>query len=112
MLVNGEKLHIITRRLFETDLRRHFVGEILDVSGAVIWVRGYAFVFDEFTKQFERHEELRTNIFPFIDAGLVITLLPKESLLEEIRYIFESNQRFITDGKTFKFNVTEFGMSR
>lgn len=35
IIERGEKVHIITRRLFESDLRRHFVGEVLDSEGSV-----------------------------------------------------------------------------
>ena len=32
VIVAGDKVHIMTRRLFETDLRRHFVGVVEEVS--------------------------------------------------------------------------------
>ena len=40
----GDKVHIITRRLFEDDIRRHFVGEVTRVSGELQEVQGYTFV--------------------------------------------------------------------
>jgi hypothetical protein len=113
MLSKGEKVFVITRRFFEEDIRRHFVGEVLELSGALVRVRGYAFVFDESTNQFVRREEQRTRIFSMIDAGVVINLIPEEVNLEEIRYRWnEKNQRIITDDKSFKMNVSEFGLYR
>jgi len=48
-----------------------------------------------------------------IDAGLVINVLPEEVILEEIRYRRnEKNQCIITDEKSFKMNVSEFGLNR
>ena len=42
----GDKLHIITRRRFENDVRRHFVGEVTAIFGELQEIRGYAFVFE------------------------------------------------------------------
>ncbi|HLC03620.1 MAG TPA: hypothetical protein VJK02_11330 [Anaerolineales bacterium] len=43
----GEEVHIITRRLFENDLRRHFAGLVEEVSRSLLRARGHVFVFDE-----------------------------------------------------------------
>ena len=113
ILSKGEKVFVITRRGFEKDLRRHFVGEILEVSAEAIKVRGYVFVFDEATNDFECYEGLRTSIFSLIDAGIVIVVLPEEIIIEEIRYSYdEKNRRILTDGKAFSLNVSEFGRNR
>jgi len=113
MLSKGEKIFIITRRLFENDLRRHFIGEVQEVSGAAIRVRGYTFIFDDTSKEFVRRDNPRTRIFTIIDAGLIIILLPGEVVLEEIKYsINEKNYRIITDEKSFSMNVNEFGVFR
>ena len=113
MLSVGEKVFIITRRLFEKDLRRHFFGEILAVSGATIRVRGYVFIFNESTNDFVRREKPRDRIFPLIDAGIVLIVLPEATILEDIRYsIDENNQRIASDKKALKINVSEFGANR
>ena len=113
MLAKGEKVFIVTRRLFETDLRRHFVGEVLEASGATVRVSGYGFVFDETNKEFVRREGLRIRIFPLIDAGLTINVIPREIILEDIRYSTnETSQRVITDNKSFQMNISEFGLNR
>jgi hypothetical protein len=113
MLSIGEKIFVITRRLFENDLHRHFIGEVQDVSETAVRVRGYAFVFDNLTCEFTRREDLRTRIFSIIDAGYVINVLPGEVILEEVRYSTnDKNQRVITDDKTLKMNVSEFGSTR
>ena len=113
ILSNGEKIFVVTRRSYEKDIRRHFIGEILEVSAVAIKVQGYVFVFDETNNDFKRYEKLRTCIFSLIDAGIVVTVLPEESILEEIRYTFDDeNRRILTDGKSFKLNVSEFGRNR
>jgi len=108
-LENGEKVFIITRRFFQQDLRRHFVGEVLESTETVARVRGYAFVYDDTNGNFEKRDDVRTRIFSLTDAGYTIMLLPSGAILEDVRYqVDEGNRRMITDGKTFKMNITEF----
>lgn len=108
-LNTGEKVFIIARRLFEKDLRRHFVGEVLESTDSAARVRGYAFIFDANSGDFVRRDEIRTRIFSLTDAGYIINLLPGEAVIEEISYqTTNNNQRILTDGKTFQMNVSEF----
>ena len=113
MLSKGEKIFIITRRLFEKDLRRHFIGEVEDVSGAVLRAKGHAYVFDDGTNKFLLREEDRTRIFSMTDSGILILVLPENIQIEEIRYSIDAqNQRVISDGKAFRLNISEFGPHR
>ena len=113
MLSKGEKVFVITRRLFEKDLRRHFVGEVQEVSGGAIRVQGYSFVFDEANNEFVRRNDSRIRIFSVIDATLMINVLHREVVLEDIRYLIDKNNHLIlTDDKFFKMDVNEFGVYR
>lgn len=111
VLSDGDKIVVITRRRFENDLRRHFIGEVLVASQTAIRVRGYQFVYDNLLSEFVKGEGLLTRIYPLIDAGLVFNVLPTEVVLEEVRYaITDNKQHVITDGKTFEISVSEFGI--
>ena len=114
MVLNfGDKIYVITRRLFEKDLRRHFVGEIIDVDDIAIKASGYEFVFDEGKNDIIRHDELRTRIFPVADAGFIFTIIPGEVNCKSVRFSFNNQQhRIITDGVNFHLNVSEFGINR
>jgi len=114
MVLNpGENVFIISRRLFEKDLRRHFVGEVQESTDTVVRIRGYAFVYDDNSQDFVKRDELRTRIISLTDARCIINLLPGDANLEDIRYqIDDRNQRIITDGKTFQLNVSEFSARR
>ncbi len=106
----GEKVHIITRRQFDGDLRRHFAGIVEEVEGSHMKVRGFAFIFDESTNEFVRREEERIRIVPLSDAGLIINVLPLEVDINELKYrIDRKGRRIITDGGKFSLNITEFG---
>lgn len=110
VLSKGEKVLVIVRRLFEKDLRRRFIGEITEATDSLIRVSGYAYIFDEGTKDYSRRDHLQTNIFSLIDAGIVIIVLPQEVNTEEIRYtVSDKGHKILTDGKSFKMRVSEFG---
>ena len=111
ILENGDKIFIVTRRLFEKDLRRHFVGEVHEATDMAVRIKGFAFIYDEQSAIFVRREEVRTRIFSLIDAGCIINVLPRDVVVEDIRYqTNDKNQRTITDGKSFKMNVSEFNI--
>ena len=46
ILQPGEKVHVVERRSFDTDIRRHFVGAVEDVDISAFRATGYAF-FDD-----------------------------------------------------------------
>ena len=49
MLNKGDKVFIITRKLFERDRIRMFVGEVQATTDMAMKVRGFVFVHDDFT---------------------------------------------------------------
>jgi hypothetical protein len=109
ILTNGEKVFIITRRIFEGGLRRHFVGEVQESTDSPVRVRGYAFVYDSRISDFLRREGLRTRILSLVDTNYVINLLPLEAIIEDIHYQVDAdNQRMFTNDKTFNMNISEF----
>ncbi len=110
VIAQGHKVHIVTRRLFESDLRRHFEGVVEEVSGAQIRARGYVFVFDEPSGDFVRRDEERRRVFSVSDSGLIINILPAETDLARLRYEMDAQgRRIVTDGGVVSMNVTEFG---
>jgi hypothetical protein len=105
----GDKLHIVTRRLFENDLRRHFAGEVQNVTENAVRLRGYSFVFDGISNEFKRREDVRIRLFPLTDSGLIINLLPAEADIDKITYeLSPENHMVVTDGKHFTLDLREF----
>ena len=41
----GDKIHVMSRRNFDNDLRRHFVGEVTQASDVAVLATGYVFVY-------------------------------------------------------------------
>ncbi|CAN5619693.1 hypothetical protein BH24DEI1_BH24DEI1_18260 [soil metagenome] len=118
LLSVGEKIHIVTRLLFENDVRRHFVGEVEAATESIARIRGYAFVFefDSNMYRFVRRPELRVRLVSLADGNNVINIIPREVDLEDLQYEdlqYDSSPGktkhvVITDGKSFSLDVHEF----
>ena len=109
VLTVGEKVHVITRRVFEEDLRRHFAGECTAVGSSLARIVGYAFVFDPARNEYLKRPELRTRIFPLTDSGLIITVLPAEVDFEKLKYGMSNGRLVLSDGSGYELDINEFG---
>jgi hypothetical protein len=109
----GEKIHLMMRRNFDGDLRRHFVGVIIDADKTVVRAEGYVFVFDVTTNLFVKRPQLRHRIVSLIDANNIINIIPAEVALDEVSYVIDKDRRLlVTDKKTFNLDITEFAFRR
>ena len=111
VLAVGEKLHIMTRRLFADDVHPHFVGEVLAVAGPLFKAQGYSFVFDSGTNSYVKHPRVRTRVFSISDAGHIITVIPQEVDLNSLAYRVVSGRLAITDSGGFSLEINEYGQS-
>jgi hypothetical protein len=107
ILEKGEKIHIITRRLFDGDLRRHFAGTVMsDVQQGLLRIEGYAFIFNANTNQYEKRTGLRTRIFSLVDGRHIVNVLPAAVDIEKVHYAkTEAGHLVITDGGTFELEI-------
>jgi hypothetical protein len=108
----GDKVHIITRRRFEDDVRRHFVGEVTGISGELQAVRGHAFVFAVGVNKYEKRPELRTRLFSLGQDGFIVNKLPRDVALAALEYRLDQKRLVITDGGGFSLDINEFGSAR
>jgi len=105
----GSKLHIITRRRFETDIRRHFIGEVIAISGELQEIRGYAFIFKSGMNEFKKLPELRIRIFSVGQEGFIVNKLPEDIAIESLQYRLVEKHFVVTNGGTFNLDINEFG---
>ncbi|HUV67871.1 MAG TPA: hypothetical protein VMW24_28535 [Sedimentisphaerales bacterium] len=109
----GEKIHIIVRRNFETDLRRHFVGEVVAAAECVVTVKGHAVVYDPARNQYEVKPDTRVRIVSLTDARNIINVIPRQTRIENTKYMLSTDNRLVvTDGESFTLDINEFGVSR
>lgn len=110
MLEKGEKIHIVERRYFPEDIRRHFCGEVLDSTEHLIRIIGYVWVFNTSTNQYNKKPEKRERVFCLGDR-LTINIINKETDIDTIKYSYNKEQgHFATDSKSFTLNISEFGI--
>ena len=111
VLAVGDKLHIMTRRLFADDVHPHFVGEISAVAGPLFRAHGYSFVFDSGMNSYVKHPEARTRLFSLSDAGHIVNVIPREVDLNSLQYRIVAGRLTITDSRSFSLEINEFGQS-
>lgn len=76
MLRPDEFVHVVERRVFQGDSRRHFIGRIETAADRAIRVRGYLFAYDSGLRAFVRKPEVRTRIIALDDSVIVNVLWP------------------------------------
>jgi hypothetical protein len=103
----GERVFVAGRRIFDGDIRRHFVGQVEASTDSIIRVVGYSFI-QTANDVFEKKPEKRTRIFPLSEGIYIINVIPQETLLQNVTYTVINDRLFITDGHTFKYDVEEF----
>ena len=113
MIEAGELLHIVTRRRFEDDIRRHFVGEVENSNETTVRVRGYSFIYDTNRNKFVKCPEFRTRIFSLCDSDNVIHVLDEDVKLGALNYGVSTDGRLVlTDGKEFELEIAELSFMR
>jgi hypothetical protein len=113
VLEEGEKVHVITRRLFDNDLRRHFVGEVQAASEVAVRLEGYVFVFNPGNNQYERRPERRLRVISLADSGNIINVIPAYVDLDALSYQTSAENRTVfTDSKSFSLDINEFSAIR
>ena len=109
----GEKLHVITRRLFEGDVRRHFIGVVTEAEGVLVRLKGYVFVFESVTNSWVKRPEQRTRILSVGDSGQIVKVVPQNVELEALSYkLSPAKHMCVTDGKDYWLDINEFSAQR
>lgn len=112
LLEPGEKVHVIERRAFDGDVRRHFVGEVEAAGDSVVRAVGYTFVFNSMTGNFDRREPARTRIVPLTAAGVVVYVIPRDVDPRAVRYEWTAGNRLIVRAGSWEVFLDEFATAR
>lgn len=104
----GEKIHVVEKRIFTDDVRRHFIGEITAIADHAIRLKGYVWVYNATQAKFVRRQELRERVLILGDR-LIINILPQDSDIRDFVYNTDNMRRmYITNGKGYTIELTEF----
>lgn len=110
ILKPGEKIHVIHRRRFEKDIRRHFVGTVEAYEAGLIRATGYVFVVDELNQHlFTKRPDRRTKLIPLASGDVIVNVLPEDLDTEQVRYELDGRKLWVTDGNGWRMDVKEFG---
>lgn len=107
ILKRGEKIHVIHRRYFEKEARRHFVGVVEDYEGGVARVTGNIYTVDRAKFAFVRRPETRTRIISIVGGDLLVNVLPPSVDLEKVAYKLEGKTVRVTDGSDWHLDLSE-----
>lgn len=106
LLSRGDKVFIVERRLFEQDLKRHFVGEVEVCTDVGFRARGYPFFYHPTAQNYVRKSKPRTRVFPFY-GNLIINVLPRDCDVESVNYVASDIGTTLTDRKSFELDVSD-----
>jgi hypothetical protein len=105
----GEKIHVIVRRKWEDDVRRHFVGEVTEATENVARAKGYVFVFNPTKYEYIKRPELRDRIVSLTDGGNTINIIPSTVDLDKVSYQMSKNNRLVFAAGEYSLDINEFG---
>jgi hypothetical protein len=110
LLTPGEKIHVMHRRRFEKDVRRHFVGQVEAYEQGVARVSGYVFVIDDLSNHlFVKRPDRRTKFVPINSGDVIVNVIPETVDLERVAYEIKDRSLRVTDGSDWSMDVKEFG---
>jgi hypothetical protein len=113
ILEPGEKVHVVERRHFFDDVRRHFIGQVLKCTAHAVRLKGYAWVFDDMSGQFVRKPEMRERVIWLGGDRLIINVVPPEVNIGEVRYVTDPQEGLlVTDGKNLFLEISELTAMR
>ena len=113
LLVAGENIHVIVRRSFADDIRRHFLGEVVTLDENAVRVRGFTFVYDQNENSYVKRLDRRERIISLVDVGNIINVIPKTVELDDMNYCMsDQNRLVISDGKSYQLDINEFSAIR
>lgn len=106
VLSRGDKVFIVERRLFDQDLRRHFVGEVEACTDIGFRAVGYPFFYHPTAQSYVRKPKPRTRVFPF-NGNIIINVLPRDCDVESVNYVATEIGTTLTDRKSFEMDVSD-----
>lgn len=108
ILETGDKLLIVHRRLYPSDLPRYFAGTVDAFADGLAVVTGYTWEREQFAGRFRKKEDVRRKIVPIASGTVLAYLLPRETDVGNL--VVENLGRdtiWLTDRAHFRMDLTE-----
>lgn len=108
ILKKGEKIHVVHRRYFENEARRHFIGVVEEYDEVgVARVAGHVFTVDRAKYAFVRRPERRIRIISLVSGNALVNVIPNSVDLDKIVYHQEKKAVRVTDGSDWHLDLSE-----
>lgn len=108
ILKQGEKVHIIHRRIYEKDHHRHFIGVVDVYDLGVARVTGHVYTVDTVKFTFMKRPEVRTRLISVVSGDVLVNIIPGKVNLEKITYKQERKAVRVTDGSDWHLDLSEY----
>jgi hypothetical protein len=108
ILENGDKVLIVHRRLYPSDMPRFFAGTVETFADGLALVAGYTWEREQFAGKFRRKDDMRKKIVPIASGTVLAYLLPRQTEVD--RLVIETLGRdtvWLTDRGAFRMDLTE-----
>lgn len=107
----NEQIHVMYRALYENSIRRHFLGVVRRVEGALCRAEGYVFIYDKAASTYVRRPGKRTTILDLAESGYIVNVIDDAVNIDEVEYRYVSGSGLTaTDNKGFSLNINEYGL--
>ena len=107
ILKKGEKIHVIHRRFFEKEARRHFVGIVDEYEAGMARATGYIYTVDRSKFAFVRRPEKRTRIIALVSGNLLVNVLPPSVDIDNVVYKQQDKTLRVSDGSDWHLDLSE-----
>ncbi|MBN2640234.1 MAG: hypothetical protein JXR78_01135 [Victivallales bacterium] len=111
LLKVGDKLHVLIRRKFEKDIRRHMIGMVENASENAVVVLGRKAVYNGTKANYIIINDLSSQVVSLTDNGNIITVLPDDVNLDDLHYKVSPGKTLLTDGKNYTLRINDAGMN-
>lgn len=103
----GDKLYVAEYATNASNARHHFAGEVAGISGEVVRLDGYDFVYEESLGSFTR-KPFRAERIVHLGSAMIFYVLPAHCSLGRLRHERHGNELIITDGGSFRLVDTRY----
>ena len=108
ILKQGEKVHVIHRRIYEKDHHRHFIGVVDVYHQGVARITGHVYTVDAVKFAFVKRPEVRTRLISVISGDVLVNVIPSKVNLEKITYKQERKAVRVSDGSDWHLDLSEY----
>jgi hypothetical protein len=107
VLQASDKLLVVHRSMFDGDLPRHFVGEVVAYADGLAKAWGFAFVRNAMSGEFVRVPDPRVRMVALGSPSLLVYELPRTVAVQSLRVASDESRLLLTDDAGFVMSLIE-----